>query len=335
MEISKIKLLRVLEIMRETDEDHPVPVNQIIKKLKLYGIEAERKSVMRDIYALRDCGYDIMLHSDNKRGFFMASREFEDWELKVLMDSAASSEFLTEKNRKTLIEKICSLASADSQKVLKSVTPLISARQAGDPVTKNNIDLILKAISKQSKIGFRYTYTGTDLKKHLRYDGMKYTVSPYTLVRRQGRYYLIGNYDKYDSLSYFRLERIINPEILEEKALPPEKLLGNGAKTRIAGFVERNIYNFSGETTFIRLTCDEDRIDLLVDAFGTGFHIEKAENGKVTAGVTVNDGWGITSWLVQHGDAVEVLEPESVRNDVTAFLKRLGIKYGIIKGAKK
>ncbi len=254
MEISKIKLLRVLEIMRQTDEDHPVPVNQIIKKLKLYGIEAERKSVMRDIYALRDCGYDILLHSDNKRGFFMASREFEDWELKVLMDAAASSGFLTEKNRKALIKKICSLASADSQKVLKSVTPLISSKQPGDPATKNNIDVTLKAISKHQKIGFRYTYTGTDLKKHLRHDGMEYTVSPYSVVRRQDRYYLIGNYEKYDTLSYFRLERMSGTEILNEPALPPEELLGNGAKTRIADFVERNIYNFSGKTTFIRLT---------------------------------------------------------------------------------
>ncbi|MBR6940756.1 MAG: WYL domain-containing protein [Clostridia bacterium] len=335
MEISKIKLLRVLEIMKQTDEDHPIPVNQIIKKLKLYGIEAERKSVLRDIYALRDCGYDIVLHSDNKRGFFMGSREFEDWELKVLMDAVASSEFLTEKNRKDMINKISALASVNSQKVLKAVTPLLSSEHTGDPVTKNNIDIILKAISKQSKIGFEYTYTGTDLKKHLRYDGMEYSVSPYTIVRKQDRYYLIANYDKYDTLSYFRLERISDPEILEEKALPPEKLLGNGAKTRIADFVERNIYNFSGETTFIRLTCDEDRIDLLVDTFGTTFHIEKVENGKVTAGVTINDGWGITSWLVQHGDVVEVLEPKSVRNDVIDLLKRLSLKYEIVKGENK
>lgn len=330
MEISKIKLLRVMEIMKQTDEEHPIPVNQIVKKLKLYGIDAERKSVMRDIYALRDCGFDIMLHSDNKRGFFMASREFEDWELKVLMDAVASSDFLTEKNRKNLLNKISSLASAESQKVLKSVTPILSSRHAGDPVTKNNIDLILKAISSQSKIGFNYTYTGADLKKHLRYEGMKYSVSPYTVVRRQDRYYLIANYDKYDTLSYFRLERISNPEILEEKAIPPEKLLGNGAKARIADFIERNIYNFGGETTFIRLTCDEDRIDLLVDVFGTDFHIEKVEDGKVTAGATVNDGWGITSWLVQHCGVVEVLEPENVRNDVVEHIKLLNKTYGVI-----
>ena len=40
---SKLKLLRVLDILRETDDEHPITTNQIIQQLALYGIDAERK----------------------------------------------------------------------------------------------------------------------------------------------------------------------------------------------------------------------------------------------------------------------------------------------------
>ena len=56
MEQTKIRLLRVLSIVRETDEDHPITANQIVQQLHLYGMEAERKAVLRDIAALQDYG---------------------------------------------------------------------------------------------------------------------------------------------------------------------------------------------------------------------------------------------------------------------------------------
>lgn len=49
MEVTKIKLLRVLDILKDTDEDHPITTNQIIEQLKLYGILpfSCEKSIMR------------------------------------------------------------------------------------------------------------------------------------------------------------------------------------------------------------------------------------------------------------------------------------------------
>ena len=51
-QIQKLKLLRILKILRETDETSPLTASEIGKKLALYGIEAERKSICRDINVL-------------------------------------------------------------------------------------------------------------------------------------------------------------------------------------------------------------------------------------------------------------------------------------------
>ena len=79
MTSTKLKLLRILEILQTTDEDHPLTAKEIGEKLKLYSIEAERKSICRDINLLKDnTQYDIELCTDNKQGYYMASRLFED-----------------------------------------------------------------------------------------------------------------------------------------------------------------------------------------------------------------------------------------------------------------
>ncbi len=67
----KLKLLKVLDILRDTDKSHPITAVCICKKLEEMGISAERKSVCRDIKTLTEYGYKITLCHDNKLGYFM------------------------------------------------------------------------------------------------------------------------------------------------------------------------------------------------------------------------------------------------------------------------
>lgn len=327
MENTKIRLLRVMDILRETDEDHPYTANQIVHQLELYGINAERKAVLRDIVALQDYGFDILLHDDNKLGYYLAHREFEDWELKILMDAAAGANFLTIENCRKLSEKISNLASTDGRKTLRSVTPLSSQIKNGDTTTKNSIDLLLTAIRKKKQVGFQYVYTGSDLKKHLRFEGHEYPVSPYVLIWRQDKYFLVGSYGKYNQLSYYRLDRIRNLRVTDVPIVPPESFLGPNPELRIQEFVDHNLFNFSGDVVHLRLLVDAKMTDLLLDTFGTNFKIEKETEGKLIVRTTVSSGWGLMAWLLQHGDCAQILEPKNVREEFIQFLDSVRKEY--------
>lgn len=327
MENTKIRLLRILEILRATDEDHPYTANQIIGQLALYGIAAERKSVLRDIAALQECGYDILLHPDNKLGYYFAAREFEDWELKVLMDAAVGANFLTEDNSARLALKLSALASADGQKTLCSATPIVSQVKNGDPTTKNAIDLLLAAIRKKRLVSFQYLYTDANLEKKLRYEGMTYLVSPYALIWRQDKYYLIGNYKKYQTLSYYRLDRIRNLEITEEPITPAERILGQNPDWKLAQYVEQNLLNYSGKTTRVRLLVDRNMFEIIEDTFGDSYEIVSNDEKHVIVSVTVSDGWGLNNWLLQHGDSIQILEPQQIRDEVIQQIERIRNRY--------
>lgn len=330
MEKNKLKLLRVLDIIKETDEMHPITARQIVEKLKLYGIETERKSVLRDIATLTEYGYDILPCEDNKRGVYLASRDFEDWELKVLTDAVLSAKFLTDSNTQGLLEKISSFASADSRKTLKCVTPVSSTIKIGDPTTKNHIDVILKAVRLKKKVAFRYTYTGDDMEKHYKYEGHMYPVSPYSLIWRQDKYYLIGNYGSYKTLSYYRLDRIRELEIIDEPIMPLEELLGSNAELRLKEFVEKNIYNYGGKQIHLVLRVKASMIDTLIDTFGPDIHIFNEPEDYIRATVTASDGRGIIYWLLQYGENVEVIEPASIREEIKTKLETICKKYGVL-----
>ena len=62
----KLKLLVLKDfLLKNSDENHPVTMPQIIEELARYDIKAERKSLYDDIEALRLYGLDIIQDKRN------------------------------------------------------------------------------------------------------------------------------------------------------------------------------------------------------------------------------------------------------------------------------
>ena len=318
--------MRILDILKSTDEQHPVTAAGIIEKLKQYSIEPERKSVLRDIGTLTDYGYDIVLCSDNKKGYFMASRDFEDWELKVLMDAVQSARFLSKSDSDALIDKLCAQASTDSQRTLRLMT-IPAEGKSGSRSTKLAIDTVLRAMRSHNKVSFDYLYTDESLQIVSKHPDDTRPVSPYALVWRGDRYYLIGCYDGSEVLSYYRLDRIHGMEILDDRALPLRSVLGTDAETALREFVRKNIYNFKGETVGVRLKVTSGGVDTIKDSFGAETSVHKNPDGTLTAMINVSDSEGLYLWLMRHAKDVVVLEPEHIRAEMRRRLEEMLEQY--------
>ena len=103
----KLKILYLMRVFSEkTDEAHPMSVKDLISYLESLGIHAERKTIYDDIETLRVFGMDIMNRRERPSGFYLASREFETAELKLLVDAVQFSRFLTVGKSRQLIQKL-------------------------------------------------------------------------------------------------------------------------------------------------------------------------------------------------------------------------------------
>ena len=109
----KLKLLYLVKILTEqSDEEHCLSAQALIDALASYGISAERKSIYSDIAQLMDFGYDIVLvKARTGGGYYLAGRDFELAELKLLVETVQASRFLTVNKSRELISKIEKLAS--------------------------------------------------------------------------------------------------------------------------------------------------------------------------------------------------------------------------------
>ena len=103
----KLSILYLLKVLREeTDENHPLTQQELAQRIEnISGIVCERKSIASNISNLIDFGVDIQ-KADGKKGYYLASREFEPSEISFLVDALFSSKSLSSKQAQKLAEKL-------------------------------------------------------------------------------------------------------------------------------------------------------------------------------------------------------------------------------------
>ena len=94
--IMKKRLLMLIKLLQDhTDEDHPVSTRDIMAYYKENGMSSDRKTLDADIKLLQEQGLDLIKIKSSPNKYYIASREFELPELKLLIDAVQSSRFIT------------------------------------------------------------------------------------------------------------------------------------------------------------------------------------------------------------------------------------------------
>ena len=319
----KMLNMLILEILRTyTDEEHSLTQQEIIKLLdKNYGMECDRRSVKNNVLCLKELGYDI----STEKGYRLLSREFDDAELRILIDSVLFSKSISTRQAKNLIDKIRSLSSNFFKAKVSHVSNLPELHRTVNKQAMYSLDVINDAIAEKKKISFIYNEIGTDFKLHPRREE-PYIVNPYQIVANNGRFYLIGNYNKYDNVAHFRIDKMTDVRMLQEKAKPMKDVpeLNNGLN--LPKHMAEHIYMFSGPSKSIKLAATPDMMSDLVDWFGKDFRILEKGEDRLVIKLDCNES-AMRFWALQYGPYVEILEPESLRNRIKDDVATMSKKY--------
>ena len=322
-ENSKLKLLYILEIMKKTDEFHPINFTQIAAKLAQQGIQAERKSIARDIACLEDAGYSIIKCPDHNKGWYMTDQTFEDYELKILCDAVGMAPFLTEKDTRELVRKLRGLGTAEGESLVTAATYIDQSIKTDDKGNKIKIDTVTRAIKAKRKIRFQYYEIGSQNQKRLRRDGYVYSVSPYYLVLRQNQYFLICNPDTNEHLTHFKLEMITSLAMTEEPIRDPATLTEHGQDFEVGAYLRRSVNMWTGQTTTVRLRCSNYIRDVIRMRFGKNTLMVDDGNDHFTVSVEVTDNTGLYQWLAQNGTNIQVLSPTGLKEKYLQYLRSI------------
>ena len=143
--------------MEKTDESHALTLAEITSLLNGYEVTADRKTLYLDFEELKHYGLDIISEQRSKTVvYYLASRDFELAELKLLVDSVQSSKFITEKKSNSLIKKLESLVSEHESKQLHRQVITSGRVKTMNESILINVDSIHSAINNNRQISFQY-----------------------------------------------------------------------------------------------------------------------------------------------------------------------------------
>ena len=294
----KLKLLYIIKLLTEnTDENHPVSTADIIAYLESKDIHSERKSIYDDIEKLCDFGYDIIqVHSRLGGGYYMASRDFELAELKLLVDAVQSSRFITTRKSRSLIKKLEHMAGKyDAGKLQRQVYV------AGRIKTENesiyyNIDNIHKAIQGDKQIEFQYL--DWNLKKEL--------------VPRVG-----SRNDGTDGImKHYRVDKMGQVKVLKEAREGLERF----SEIDPAAYTNQTFGMFSGETETVTLQFPNRLVGVVLDRFGREADIRPMTDRIFRIRVKVAVSGQFFGWLSGIGREAVIIAPSSVKERYRKWL---------------
>lgn len=318
---SKLKLLKVLDILKDTDEQHPVTANEITDKLADEGIPSERKSVARDISYLKEYGYEIMVHHDNKQGYFLAKRTFEDWEIKVLMDAVNSCKFLTSKDAGALCDKLLTLPNKWGKEMLSNIIVLEPPSRTKESKTKYCIDVILDAIKRNVQIEFKYYDLDIDGHYHSRKNGKFYQVTPYMLVWSSDNYYLIANTFDYDNISIYRLDRMKFVVAIDVKRKDISEIHGYNGENWLKDYISKTFSMYVGNETQLKVLCKNYSIGRIFDRFGTDIDIKKWDKDTVIVTLNVVESDALYAYFVLYSRSMKVIYPKHISTEIACMIR--------------
>lgn len=232
-------------------------------------MKIDRKSVKRNLMNLIEFGYDIEYSASirlvkDKNGEkletkilsdFYLNRSFTDGELRLLIDSVLFSNHISYSQCRDLVEKLEGLSNIYFRSRVKHIRNL-PENQPSNSELFMTIETLDKAISRGLQVSFTYNSYDIDKKLHPRRTSnnevRNYIINPYQIVATNGRYYLVCNYEKYDNISHYRLDRITNIKLLDTPAKPQRMVKGIENGLDLPKHLAEHLYMFAGESVAVK-----------------------------------------------------------------------------------
>ena len=320
--LAPVRILEILELY--SDENHLLTHDDILRHLDHdYNMMLERKSIGRHLQNLISGGYDIIT---TRRGCYLASRNFDNAELRVLIDNVLFSNYINENHAQQLIKKLRNMGDIAFRNQTRYIHDVIRHNRTKSPTIFFTAETIGEAIEKKRRISFIYNRVIEKDKVPTPVWDESIVVDPYYLVAKNGWYYLIGLDGRDQCITNYRLDKISDLVIKKEdrKDLPDDIKRTFNLET----YLSARPYMYQGEQERVKFRIIKPMLDDIIDEFGKDVSILE-ETGHHYIVSFIAGRYDAEEWALKNGHYVEILEPQHIRDRVVKFVKEMKEKYPI------
>ena len=322
LEPKKLALIRILQILETySDCNNPLRQDDIAYYLERdYGVIIERKAIGRNISLLKEAGFSI---ESGRNGSYLVERKFENSELRLLIDSVLSSKHITAKHSKDLIEKLCSMSNIHFRSHVKNIYSVNDWDKTENQTLFYNIELVDEAIEENKQLKFDYNKYGVDKKLH---KTKSHCVSPYQLILHNQKYYLMAYNERWQTMAFFRVDRITNMEIINEPLTYINDVKGYETGINYKEISTALPYMYTDKPKTVEFIADVCIIDQIIDWFGKDIEITQLEDDKIKVKLRVSLD-AMNHWATQYLRFVEIIKPAELRDRIKNYINLAQEKY--------
>ncbi|MFA6940690.1 MAG: transcriptional regulator [Clostridiaceae bacterium] len=289
-------------------------------------LEVDKKTIYRYMDSLNMANIPVRAKKGRYGGFYIGDEYYmkppalTDDEVQALL---LSSEVLSKENGfiyaedlKKAVSRIVN-SSLNTQKELKSIRETLDfqvSKIGAFEDLKGGISKLNYAIKNDISIKISYFSISKN-------EQTTRVVDPYSLIYKKGFWYVIGYCHLRQEVRIFKVFRIKNIKVTEEKFKIQKKY---SAKEYM-----KNSWNvFRGEETKVTIIFKKEAAGFIKE---TKWHenqqIEDFPNGDIAFTVYVNGTAEIKSWVMGFGNKAKVLEPASLKEEIKKEIEALNLIY--------
>lgn len=315
----------ILNILKKySDEEHKLSAVEIQRKVKeAYQVNIDPRTIRRNINLLKEkLEYDISTREENGKGYYLSRNpetDFEAGEIRAIIDTFSYANYIVPAVAKNIIEKCKSMQNIYENQRLKNYQIYAHDSKTENMEVIKNIEDIANSIQNLNKIEFEYwKYEITNQLEKVIVSHPK--VAPYAIVYNNQQFYLIGVKEGQQDFYYYRLDRIKNIKQLEEKRTIKK------TSREIKEFAESTVGMYGGKKEQVEAICPNTLINAVLDEFGKNVTIIKIDDEKFKLLLDISE-LGFKVWAMRNIDSVEVLKPESLRNEIKEIITNAEKRY--------
>ncbi|HFI0978128.1 TPA: helix-turn-helix transcriptional regulator [Streptococcus suis] len=295
-----------------------------LSKLQLadeFGVS--EKTVQRDFSLLgyflesqpivaAELAYDAKYHTRYLKGKSLFNKK----DILVISKILLENRSLNKEENKSLIDSLLALVSKEEQKEIYQIIASELLNYAPLSDTQNRIDKIWEwseMIRKELVLEIRYQSPYNCEKQH--------TILPVSLYYDVHYFYVVAYNLTFESYMTLKLDRIIDWKESNEK----KPQISYGKKFRDGEVRNKRVDPFMGRELTIRVQFAYDPT-IVTDQFPTARIIEHTPEGVIIEFIS-QDTPGLKRWLLSQADALTVLSPATLVDDMKNFLIKMQQNY--------
>ena len=315
--------------LTHASKEHCVSMKEIKAYLDEYEVGVEDRRTLYNAFEIlrEEFGIDVEYDS-RKHGYRLTNPPFEPYELRLMVDSVQSANFITEKEAAAITEKIKKFADIHTRPSLNRKSYVDNRIRNMSESVVEGTDIIYQAMSADQQIEFKFYHYTPDHKNPKRYskNGSYYTVSPFALYWNNGFYYLYANLSENKEFRFFRIDRMenISPHIGMKRDGKEEF----GSANLSAAKRKAKIFDmYSGKEYLVRLQCQNRIADYIIDKFGKDTILIPVDEKHFVVDVFVEISPPFFAWIATFGKQIKILSPAPVVEGMKKFINNVAEMY--------